>query len=62
MGPVLSDLDDLLLLPVGCGEQNMVRLAPDIAILEYLTVTGQLTDHIEVKAIDHLNKGKVTTK
>lgn len=57
MGPVLSGLEDLILLPTGCGEQNMIRLAPNIAILQYLTLTQQLTEDMKVKTTDHLNKG-----
>lgn len=57
MGPALSDIDELVLLPMGCGEQNMVHLAPNVAILQYLSATGQLTDDIEVKTLNHLHKG-----
>ena len=57
MGPVLLGLDKLILLPTGCGEQNMVRMAPNIAVLQYLTATRQLTDDIGARALDYLNKG-----
>jgi hypothetical protein len=58
MGPVLSGLEDLILIPTGCGEQNMIRLAPNVAILRYLSMTNQLTDDLEIKTVDHLNKGE----
>jgi len=38
LGPTLSNLDKLLELPFGCGEQNMIHFVPDIIVLEYLQV------------------------
>ena len=43
------DLDRLLVLPYGCGEQNMVRTGLNWVVAEYLQNTGQLSDHIAVK-------------
>uniref|UniRef100_A0A3Q3EWB0 Alpha-2-macroglobulin domain-containing protein n=1 Tax=Labrus bergylta TaxID=56723 RepID=A0A3Q3EWB0_9LABR len=43
MGRALKNLDGLLQMPYGCGEQNMALLAPNIYILEYLKNTQQLT-------------------
>ena len=57
MGPSLSGLENIVELPTGCGEQNMVRLAPNIAVLQYLTVTKQLNQDLEAKLFDHLHKG-----
>ncbi|XP_052796597.1 alpha-2-macroglobulin-like protein 1 isoform X1 [Mya arenaria] len=57
LGPVLDGLEDIVQLPTGCGEQNLIRLAPNIAVLRYLTVTGQITNDIELKTISHLEKG-----
>lgn len=45
MVPTLETLDnfeDLVQLPTGCGEQNMIHFAPNILILEYLKVNGKL--------------------
>ena len=36
MGPTLKNLDKLLKLPFGCGEQNMINFAPNLYILDYL--------------------------
>ena len=58
MGPALSGLDKLLKLPTGCGEQNMVKFAPNIFILEYLTKSQQLTDDIRAKALGFLKTGQ----
>ena len=57
MGPALGGLDQLLKLPTGCGEQNMLRFAPNIYVLEYLTNTHQLTSSVREKAIDFLRTG-----
>ncbi|XP_040217252.1 alpha-2-macroglobulin-like protein 1 isoform X2 [Rana temporaria] len=57
MGSALENLDRLLAMPNGCGEQNMMRFAPNIFILHYLEKTHQLTDEIESKAIRFLNSG-----
>ena len=42
MGPTLKNLDKLLKLPFGCGEQNMINFAPNLFILDYLKQTNQL--------------------
>ncbi|PKU32558.1 alpha-2-macroglobulin-like protein 1 [Limosa lapponica baueri] len=54
MGPALQNLDRLLELPFGCGEQNMVQFAPNIFILQYLNKTRQLDPEIEDKALKFL--------
>ena len=59
MGPSLSGLENIVELPTGCGEQNMVRLAPNIAVLQYLTVTKQLNQDLEAKLFDLLHKGNL---
>ncbi|KAM9324848.1 alpha-2-macroglobulin-like [Gastrophryne carolinensis] len=57
MGTALQNLDRLLRMPYGCGEQNMVLLAPNIFILQYLENTHQMTDAIKSKAINFLETG-----
>ncbi|XP_053614614.1 murinoglobulin-2-like [Plodia interpunctella] len=37
-GPLLADADSLVLLPRGCGEQNMARLATNLLALSQLSV------------------------
>ena len=59
MGPALSGLDNLLRIPTGCGEQNMVLFAPNIYILQYLKRTQQLTEAIKNKATEFLQIGKI---
>ncbi|KAM3875368.1 alpha-2-macroglobulin [Diretmus argenteus] len=57
MGRAMKNLDKLLAMPYGCGEQNMVLFAPNIYILNYLQSTGQLTKEIQDKATRFLESG-----
>uniref|UniRef100_A0A672NJ38 Alpha-2-macroglobulin-like protein 1 n=1 Tax=Sinocyclocheilus grahami TaxID=75366 RepID=A0A672NJ38_SINGR len=57
MGRALKNLKDLLQMPSGCGEQNLIVLAPNIYVLQYLEVTAQLTPTIRQTAIGYLQSG-----
>ncbi|KYO44382.1 hypothetical protein Y1Q_0012141 [Alligator mississippiensis] len=57
MGTALQNIDHLLAMPYGCGEQNMVRFAPNIYIQQYLEKSGQLTPEIRDKAQGFLRSG-----
>ena len=57
MGPALNNLDKLLKMPYGCGEQNMLNFAPDIFIIKYLTAIGQATSAIVSKAKRYMTAG-----
>uniref|UniRef100_A0A9J7YQT8 Uncharacterized protein n=1 Tax=Cyprinus carpio carpio TaxID=630221 RepID=A0A9J7YQT8_CYPCA len=57
MGRALKNIGDLLAMPYGCGEQNMLRFAPNIYILQYLESSGQLTPEIKDQAITFLESG-----
>uniref|UniRef100_A0A3B4XCA1 Alpha-2-macroglobulin-like n=1 Tax=Seriola lalandi dorsalis TaxID=1841481 RepID=A0A3B4XCA1_SERLL len=57
LGRALKNLDGLLKMPYGCGEQNMALLAPNIYILQYLKNTQQLTPAILEKATNFLTSG-----
>ncbi|XP_077311725.1 alpha-2-macroglobulin-like protein 1 [Lithobates pipiens] len=57
MGTAMQNMDRLLAMPYGCGEQNMVRFAPNIFVLQYLEKTNQLTDEIKSKATEFMEKG-----
>lgn len=57
MGPTLNNLDSLLRLPFGCGEQNMIHFAPNVFVLKYLQKTKQLTREVETEATDYLVQG-----
>ncbi|KAH1187408.1 hypothetical protein KIL84_020157 [Mauremys mutica] len=58
MGTALQNLDRLVQMPSGCGEQNMVLFAPIIYVLQYLEKTGQLTPEIRERATGFLRSGK----
>ncbi|GIY10891.1 murinoglobulin-1 [Caerostris darwini] len=57
LGPAIENLNSLVTLPTGCGEQNMVKFTPNYLVLDYLTDIGKLTDSIKSNAIRNLNKG-----
>ncbi|XP_039619902.1 alpha-2-macroglobulin-like protein 1 [Polypterus senegalus] len=57
MGRAMQNMDKLLAMPFGCGEQNMVLFAPNIYILRYLEATGQMTEQIKAKAIRFMESG-----
>ncbi|TKR94808.1 hypothetical protein L596_009045 [Steinernema carpocapsae] len=57
MGPALSNIDALVQMPFGCGEQNMVTLVPNIVVLRYLKATNRANSLIESKAIKYMEAG-----
>ncbi|NXO02977.1 A2MG protein, partial [Rhinopomastus cyanomelas] len=57
MGTAMQNLHQLLQMPFGCGEQNMVLFAPNIYVLNYLNRTGQLSEEVKSKAIGYLVSG-----
>ncbi|XP_068026680.1 alpha-2-macroglobulin-like protein 1 isoform X2 [Melanerpes formicivorus] len=57
MGNAVQNLDRLLAMPHGCGEQNMVLFAPNIYIQQYLEKTGQLQPDLRAKALSFLQRG-----
>ncbi|XP_051473048.1 alpha-2-macroglobulin-like protein 1 [Apus apus] len=57
MGQALQNLDHLVQMPHGCGEQNMVLFAPIVYVLQYLEKTRQLTPEIKERASGFLRNG-----
>ncbi|NWY98671.1 A2ML1 protein, partial [Loxia curvirostra] len=57
MGMALHNLDHLVQLPHGCGEQNMVLFAPVVYVLQYLEKTRQLSPEIKDRATGFLRNG-----
>ena len=53
LAQTLNGLENLLQMPYGCGEQNMLLFAPNIYVARYLDATGQLKPEIMAKA-EHL--------
>ncbi|XP_058056819.1 CD109 antigen-like [Anopheles bellator] len=50
LGSSIENLDSLIRMPFGCGEQNMLNFVPCIVVLDYLTACRRLTSELEVKA------------
>ena len=50
LAQTIEGLEGLLIMPFGCGEQNMMGLAPDVFIARYLEETGQMKPEVMAKA------------
>ncbi|XP_015756257.1 PREDICTED: complement C3-like [Acropora digitifera] len=62
IGPAVSTLisgglENLLRMPMGCGEQTMMFLAPNVYVLQYLSKTKQVTADIESRAYEMIQSG-----
>uniref|UniRef100_A0A0N5A8I1 NTR domain-containing protein n=1 Tax=Syphacia muris TaxID=451379 RepID=A0A0N5A8I1_9BILA len=57
MGPVMSNLDSLVRMPYGCGEQNMINFVPNIVVVKYLKAVHREDPAITAKAIEHMRAG-----
>ncbi|XP_075930552.1 CD109 antigen-like isoform X2 [Petromyzon marinus] len=57
IGPSLTGLDQLLQMPYGCGEQNMINFAPGIYIRRYMEVTLQITPEIIERSLTYMTSG-----
>lgn len=52
-----NHLDSLVEMPLGCGEQNMIRFAPSIYVLQYLDRSGQDNRDIRSQALGYMKEG-----
>ncbi|KAM8846122.1 CD109 antigen [Synchiropus picturatus] len=52
-----SGLENLVQMPSGCGEQNMIRLAPNVYVLQYLSETGRSDPALRERALHNMLKG-----
>nr|ADP20501.1 alpha-2-macroglobulin precursor [Fukomys anselli] len=57
LGSAMQNIHNLLQMPYGCGEQNMVLFTPNLYVLDYLNETQQLTPETKSKAIGYLSTG-----
>lgn len=57
LGGTIQNLHQLIRLPTGCGEQNMVQFVPNIVVLNYLNAAGNVDPAIKDKAIKYLLSG-----
>ncbi|XP_075304748.1 CD109 antigen-like [Odontesthes bonariensis] len=53
----INNLDSLVQMPTGCGEQNMIHFAPSVYVLQYLDKSTQDDKEIRSKALEYLTKG-----
>ncbi len=54
MAPAMANLDKLVKMPYGCGEQNMISMVPNIYVVDYLEGTG--ADKAKAKLIEKAKK------
>ena len=57
MGTSINNMNHLLRVPSGCGEQTMSGMAPDIAIAEYLKGKGMFTGSLKDTVIQYMETG-----
>lgn len=57
LGQSINGLANLLQMPSGCGEQNMLNFAPDVYILKYLETTGQSVGSVYNDAMLYISTG-----
>lgn len=57
MGPVLSNLANLVQMPYGCGEQNMLNFVPNIVVMRYLRAVKKNDPAMEAKITKFMESG-----
>ncbi|KAH8411964.1 hypothetical protein KR222_003896, partial [Zaprionus bogoriensis] len=57
VGSIVGNLQHLISLPTGCGEQTMVKFVPNLLVLRYLGRLRQLTPEVELSATKNLAVG-----
>ncbi|GAB6027827.1 C3 and PZP-like, alpha-2-macroglobulin domain containing 8 [Chamberlinius hualienensis] len=57
MGPTITNMDHLVLLPNWCSEQTMSTFAPLVFLVSYLQATNQLTNDFRNKAVKYITQG-----
>ncbi|KAJ7316367.1 hypothetical protein JRQ81_002529 [Phrynocephalus forsythii] len=57
LGIPLQYINNLIQLPLGCGEQNMIKFVPNIFALQYLEKTNQITPEIKELVIGYMKSG-----
>lgn len=57
LGRALTNPADLIVEPTGCGEQNLATLMPIVRAMEFLNLTGRLTEEIRQRAVQYMANG-----
>lgn len=53
----INNLDSLVQMPLGCGEQNIIHFAPSIYVLQYLDKSSQDDQEIRSRALHYMTEG-----
>nr|AVP12644.1 complement C3-like protein 1 [Littorina littorea] len=54
---IVDGAEEMLRLPTGCGEQNLIYMGPNVYTMRYLKAVGRLTSTIEKKARAYIRQG-----
>lgn len=57
MGPVLANLANLVQMPYGCGEQNMLNFVPNIVVMRYLRAVKKNDPAMDAKITKFMESG-----
>ncbi|XP_069836044.1 ovostatin-like [Dendropsophus ebraccatus] len=57
LGRALKNPESMIKDPTGCGEQNLATLMPIALVMNYLNITGRLTDDIKSRAVQFMGNG-----
>ncbi|XP_041810122.1 CD109 antigen-like [Chelmon rostratus] len=53
----ISNLESLVQMPLGCGEQNMIHFAPSVYVLQYLDKSAQDNKETRSRALGYMKEG-----
>lgn len=56
-GIVVENLESLIRLPHGCGEQNMMMFVPNVVVLDYMSETKTIKEDLYSELISKLTRG-----
>ncbi|KAK9737508.1 Macroglobulin domain MG3 [Popillia japonica] len=57
LGPMFQNLENILSVPSGCGEQTMAKLTPNLYVLKYLEANNALDDKIKQRILSNFKTG-----
>ncbi|XP_055348356.1 CD109 antigen-like [Paramacrobiotus metropolitanus] len=57
LGAAMNNLDKLIRLPTGCGEQNMATTTPNLVVAKYLKQLNQLSETQRLKLVSNMQLG-----
>lgn len=59
MSQSIEGLENLIMIPTGCGEQTMMTFTPNIFVREYLTTVNQLSSEIRINTEKYMKIGEL---